>query len=178
LCCLPSQVCHCRCLPTHESLDRHLSDPDVPPPNPYPPFTTKPTNSSLQVLQRELYANARAIHSARSGGAYGHLAIIMLTADYIIRAGVAFDPPVHPGNAPVHGANATSAQITETISQYAADLAEYNLYHTVNEELIKQVLATTLFNHFWRCLTDIVSNSERLPSKRYCIHRGRFEAPC
>jgi hypothetical protein len=65
----------------------------------------------------------------------------MPTADYIARAAVAFDPPVHPGNAPVHGANATSAQITETNRQYAADLAEYTLYRTVNEELKKQVLA-------------------------------------
>jgi hypothetical protein len=39
----------------------------------------------------------------------------------------------------VHPANATSAQITETNHQYAA---EYTLYHTVNEELKKQVLAT------------------------------------
>jgi hypothetical protein len=105
------------------------------------PLTAKPNNSSLQVLQRELYANARAVYSARGGGAYGHLAIIMPPADYLARTGVAFVPPTHPGNAPVHGANATSAQITETNRQFAADLAEYNLYRTVNEELKKQILA-------------------------------------
>lgn len=105
------------------------------------PITSKPTNSSLQVLQRELYANARAIYSIRGGGAHGHLAIIMPDADYLARIGVAFLVPIHPGPAPIHPANSTAAQITETNRQYASDLAEHSLYRTVNEELKKQILA-------------------------------------
>ena len=104
-------------------------------------MTTKPTNATIQVLQRELYANARAIDSTRGGGAHGHLAIIMPADKYLLLAGVAFNAPVHPGNAPQHGAGATTAQITETNRQYAANLTEYMLYRTVNEELKKQILA-------------------------------------
>jgi hypothetical protein len=104
------------------------------------PITTKPTNSTLQVLQREIYANARAIHSTRGGGAHGHLAIIMPAANYLARVGQAFVTPVHPRPAPVHAVNATNAQITETNRQYAADLAEHSLFQTVNEELKKQIL--------------------------------------
>jgi hypothetical protein len=106
------------------------------------PLTTKPNNSSLQVLQRGLYANACAVHSTHGGGAYSHLAIIMPAADYLARAGVIFDLPIHPGNAPVHPVQSTQAQITKMNHQYAANLVEYTLYRTVNEELKKQVLTT------------------------------------
>jgi hypothetical protein len=67
---------------------------------------------------------------------------IMLDADYQAHVGTIFDPPIHPGNAPVHPVNSTQAQITKmNCCQYAADLAEYNLYCTINEELKKRILA-------------------------------------
>lgn len=105
------------------------------------PIPTKPTHTTLQLLQRELYANARAIYSTRGGGAHGHLAVIMPPADYLARVGQAFDIPIHPGIAPVHAPNATSAQITETNRQYGAALADHALYQTTGAELKKQIIA-------------------------------------
>jgi hypothetical protein len=110
---------------------------------PYPvltPITGHPTNTTLQRLQKPLYANARAIHSTRGGGANGHLALIMSDATYLARTAVPFAPPVHPGVAPVHAAAATGPAITETNRQYAYDLSEHTRYLSVREELKRQIL--------------------------------------
>jgi hypothetical protein len=64
----------------------------------------------------------------------------MPPADYLTRVGQAFDVPIHPGIAPLHPGNPTSAQITETNRQYAAALAEHALYQTTGEELKKQII--------------------------------------
>lgn len=101
----------------------------------------KPTNTSLQLLQRQLYTNARSIASPRGGGLNGHLALLMEDAAYLARAGVAFNVPVHPGPAPVHAADATAAQIAETIRLYNQALAELNLFHNVSTRLKAQILA-------------------------------------
>ena len=56
-------------------------------------------NTTLQLLQRQLYTNAPcSVPSA--GGLHGHLALLLSEADYIARIGVAFDIPVHPGPPP------------------------------------------------------------------------------
>lgn len=105
------------------------------------PIRGKPTNSTLMTLRRQLYANARAVHSTRGGGANGHLGIIMPAAAYLARAQVAFNPPAHPGDAPAHAAGATNAQITETNRQYNQDINDHRTVITLKEELKKQILA-------------------------------------
>jgi hypothetical protein len=110
---------------------------------PHPILTAidkSPNNPSIQRLRKELYTNARAIHSTRGGGANGHLAIVMEPADYVIRTSVVFTVPTHPGDAPVHIAGATQHQITETNRQFKHDLNEFYLYISVREELKKQLL--------------------------------------
>ena len=99
-----------------------------------------PTNPSIQRLQKELYTNARAIHSTRGGGANGHLALVMEPAAYLLRSQVDFIPPTHPGTAPVHLATATQHQITETNHQFSHNLTDFYLYTSVREELKKQLL--------------------------------------
>jgi hypothetical protein len=72
------------------------------------PIVGTPNNASIQILQKQLHANApRAIHSARGGGLNGHLTLVMPAPDYLVRTGLAFDVPVHPGNSPVHVPAAT-----------------------------------------------------------------------
>lgn len=113
-------------------------------PFPHPELTRidgKPTNSGLQSIQRELFTNARSVVSARGGGVNGHLAILMSPVAYLARAGIAFEPPHHPGPAPVHANGATAGQIAETNRQYASILQEHALYHQVSVELKKQLLA-------------------------------------
>ena len=60
----------------------------------------KPTNTTLQLLQRQIYTNARSVPSTRGGGLLGHLAVVMNDAEYLARAGVAFIIPLHPGPPP------------------------------------------------------------------------------
>ena len=105
------------------------------------PVLGKPTNSSIQLLQRQLYTNARSITSPRGGGNNGHLALLMSDFDYFARAGIAFTIPVHPDVAPVHSVGATSAQIAETIRLYNQELAAHTLYHQVSTALKSQILA-------------------------------------
>jgi hypothetical protein len=125
-------------------------------PFPHPvltPISGEPTNTSLQLLQQELFANARAIFSTRGGGANGHLALVMPAPDYLTRAAHVFTMPIHPGDAPVHLPAATSAQITETNRQYAADLYEHTRVLTIAEELKKQLLQA-VHARYLRALAD------------------------
>jgi hypothetical protein len=111
------------------------------------PIVGKPTNPSLQLLQKELYANARAVHSTRGGGANGHLALIMPDADYLVRTTVAFVPPVHPGVAPVHPPNPTGNQITEINRQFQRDIDDHQLFLTVREALKQQILLAVEYRY-------------------------------
>ena len=112
-----------------------------------------PTFATLQVLKQELCANAMAIPSSRGGGAKGHLALVMTDAEYLTAAGVAFNAPVHPGDAPVHAAGATSAQITETNRQYKAQLKEFETYTAV-ETALKAQLVEAVPDTFINALSD------------------------
>jgi hypothetical protein len=107
------------------------------------PIVGKPTNKSLQLTQKELFTNARAVNSTRGGGANGHLAIIMPAAAYLARTGVPFVPQVHPGVAPVHPPLSTGNQITEINRQFAANIRDHTLYSAVQQGLKAQILAAT-----------------------------------
>jgi hypothetical protein len=106
------------------------------------PISGKPTAAAIRQLKKELYANARSIHSDRGGGLNGHLGIVMPTAAYVIRAGAAFNEPHHPGIQPVHAVAATAAIITSTNRAYDHALAEFKTYSTVKETLKQQVLSS------------------------------------
>jgi hypothetical protein len=112
---------------------------------PHDPLTVisgRPTNSSLQVLKRQMYANAGAINSTRGGAAHGHLALLLPDAEYLVLSnGIPFIPPVHPGPVPVIPANATATQRTEILRLYAQDIADLAVYTRVSTALKKQLLA-------------------------------------
>ena len=75
------------------------------------PITGKPTNTTLQLLQRQLFTNARSVPSARGGGLHGHLAILLSDANYIACVGVAFLVPAHPGPPPVAVGTAAAVSV-------------------------------------------------------------------
>lgn len=67
------------------------------------PINGKPTDTTLQQLQLQLFTNACSVASCTStcgSGLYGHLAMFLNDADYVARAGIAFMVPVHPGLTP------------------------------------------------------------------------------
>ena len=102
------------------------------------PIDGKPTNTTLQLLQRQLFTNARSVTSTRGGGLHGHLAMVMHDADYLARAGVAFDVPVHPGPPPPPiGA---SAAIAVALRVYTDAIDDVTLYTRLSAELIAQIL--------------------------------------
>jgi hypothetical protein len=118
---------------------------DMPTTMPHPaltPIEGKPTSATLRTLQRQAYANAMAVHSNTGGGAHGHLGLLMTDAAYIaISGGIPFVAPVHPGIAPVHAANATQFQITETNRQYEANVKIFNVFMQCCLKLKQQILA-------------------------------------
>ena len=104
------------------------------------PITGKPTNTTLQLLQRQLFTNARAVDSPRGGGNHGHLAMLLSEADYVTRAGEPFIVPVHPGPAPIAPPNATAAQLAEAIRAYNQAIADVTLYNRLRAALTAQIL--------------------------------------
>jgi hypothetical protein len=100
----------------------------------------KPTSATIKLLIREVFANARAIHSTRGGGANGYLATCMPADAYLLRAGQDFAVRTHPGPQPTHSSTATSTQITVTNRQYDQDLVDFETYLAVTETIRKQTL--------------------------------------
>lgn len=104
------------------------------------PVIGEPTNSSVKLLKKEIYTNAREIPSTRGGGAHGHLGLVMPAAEYLVLAAEAFTLPAHPGATPVHAAGATGSQITEGNRAYTALISELAVATTVATCLKNQLL--------------------------------------
>ena len=117
------------------------------------PLIGKPTSATIKLLTREVYANARSVHSTLGGGANGHLAICMPDATYLARAGQAFVIPVHPGPQPVHAQGATGPQITAVNRQYDQDLKAFETHLAVAESIRKQILES-IASTFYDVLAD------------------------
>lgn len=117
------------------------------------PINGEPTSSSLSLLQKELYANARQIYSTRGGGNHGHLRIMLTDVAYITRTNAIFIIPVHPGVAPIHAAGATAPQIAENIRLFNQSIGEQLLYQRVTAAL-KQQLILAVENRYMQVLED------------------------
>jgi hypothetical protein len=115
------------------------------------PITGKPTNTTLQLLQRHLFTNARSVPSARGGGLHGHLAILLSDANYIARVGIAFLIPIHPGPPPV--AVGTAAAISIALRAYTEALNDVALYNNLRAALTAQIL-TAVNPSFLSALED------------------------
>ena len=117
------------------------------------PIDGKPTNTTLQLLQQQLFTNARSVESPRGGGMHGHMALLLSDADYLARTGVSFDIPTHPGPAPPNPVGATAAQLAEGIRAYNQALADVSLYNRLRSALTAQIL-TAVNASFLRALAD------------------------
>ncbi len=116
-------------------------------PYPYPvltPFleTSPPTFHSLRQLHLELNSNAQSVPSARGGGMFGHLALVVPATEYLaLNGAIAYTTPMHPGIAPVHLPGATGPQITETNRAYLAAISDHRLHFDTEAALKAQLLA-------------------------------------
>ncbi len=115
------------------------------------PIHGKPTNTTLQLLQRQLFTNARSVPSARGGGLHGHLAILLTDAEYIARVGVEFIIPLHPGPPPI--AAGSAAAVSVALRAYTDALADVTLYNSLRAALTSQIL-TAVNASFLSALKD------------------------
>ena len=106
------------------------------------PIKGKPSASSLQILQQELYQNARAIPTTLGGGSLGHLGLVMTPAEYLLRpTAVVFVHPVAPGVLPAQGPGATAAQLFEVRRLWDHNAVVFATYQSVRNSLTNQILA-------------------------------------
>jgi hypothetical protein len=119
------------------------------------PVSGRPTNSSLQILQQQLYENARSIPSDRGDGINGHLSLIQPEAEYLARTNnVAFIVPHNPGVLAAPPPGATQAQLFEIKRVHEADSTAFTTYHAVRNSLVKQIV-TALDPTFIAALKDV-----------------------
>ncbi len=100
----------------------------------------QPSTATIKQLKKELYANARSVHSDLGGGVNGLLGAVMPAALYFMRAGTAFVEPVHPGIQAGHGPNPTAAVITESNRVYDTAKTDYATFSLCIESLRQQIL--------------------------------------
>jgi hypothetical protein len=103
-------------------------------------ITGKPTYASVCKLQKELYANSKAIPSMLGGGQNGHLALIMTKAEYLLISAVTYNEPIHPGAQPAHQGNATSTQMTKANRLYDGRITQVSLHVSAVNALRQQIL--------------------------------------
>lgn len=106
-------------------------------------LTCPPTFQSLQLVQKELNANATSVYSNRGGGLHGHLTLTIPAPAYLALAGVAFLVPAVPGPTPDMPAGATQFQIAEAIRQHTENNKAFQRYHDVDKALRKLLIAAT-----------------------------------
>ena len=100
----------------------------------------EPSFETLEQFQKELRANAKAIHSTLGGGAQGHLGLLMTPAAYAHVSPTAFVPPTHPGHITV--APGTSAHIAAALRDtHTAELGRFNTVQAVLSVLKAQFKA-------------------------------------
>jgi len=72
------------------------------------PIIRMPTNTTLKLLTKEIYANAHAVPSTCRGSSHGHLSLVMPVAEYLIISGTTFQLLAHPGPVPIHASSANT----------------------------------------------------------------------
>jgi hypothetical protein len=105
------------------------------------PLMGEPTHASLQLLQRELNANALQIHSRCRGGLHGHLAQLISAKEYTLISETAFIPADDPGVQEPHALGATSAQIFAANTFHNNTCDDFTTYCKTQVTLKSQLLA-------------------------------------
>jgi hypothetical protein len=118
-------------------------------------LTGKPSFASVQVLKRELIANAMSVHSSRGNGTMGHAVLVLGTPAYDLITGVghAWTDPPKPDTAPIIVAGATSAQITSAHRLWERECHEWKAF-TSTELALKRLLLVAVDETYISSLQD------------------------
>jgi len=84
--------------------------------------------------------HAQSLLLAVAGSSHGHLGLVMPAANYLQLTGVAFQLPLHPGDAPIILTGATQFVISEPVHIFKAKIAKLTLAATLHEVMKKQLL--------------------------------------
>ena len=119
------------------------------------PIIGRPTNSTLQVLQQQLYQNARAIPCDLGGGADGHLGLIMTPGTYLTRPNaIRFVVPVSPGLLAAPPNDVNMLVVAEHKRVYNNNIKVFQKYQSVRNALIQQIIAAVEHTYI-QALCDI-----------------------
>jgi hypothetical protein len=137
--------------------------------SPFASETTQPNHATLQVLQRELNANAMSVHSNDGGGLHGHLTLTVTAAKYLTVAGVAFPAPVAPPANAVIPVGATAAIIGDTVRQHQEDCRFFQRYHDTDKALVRAIIAATPITYI-EALSDVDFGFATVTTLQMMIH--------
>ena len=105
------------------------------------PIIGRPTNSTLQVLQQQLYQNARAIPCDLGGGVDGHLGLIMTPGTYLTRPNaIRFVVPDSPGLLAAPPNDVNMLVVAEHKRVYNNNIKVFQKYQSVRNALIQQIM--------------------------------------
>lgn len=115
----------------------------------------KPTFSSVQVLKKQLVANAVSVRSARGNGNLGHAVLVLGQAAYdnIAGAGNNWVDPPNPGPAPVIPPGSTQHQIIAIQAQWERDTKEWETFNAT-EAALKRLLIAAVDSTYIASLED------------------------
>jgi hypothetical protein len=101
----------------------------------------KPDHTSIALLEKEVFENARAIYSPLGTGTHGHLFLVVSDARYITLTGAATAPvpPTNPGVHPVLGG--TAHEIAQAERVHKNELAQFKTCTIVDAHIKKLILA-------------------------------------
>ena len=123
------------------------------------PIVGRPTNSTLQVLQQQLFQNARAIPCFLGGGVDGHLGLIMTPVTYLTRPNaIAFVVPESPGLLAAPPNDVNMLVVAEHKRVYNNNIKVFQKYQSVRNALIQQIIAAVEHTYI-KALCDIDSVS-------------------
>jgi hypothetical protein len=89
-----------------------------------------------------LNGNVASVHSNLGDGLHGHLALTILTNEYLtLTNNITFVTPVNPPPQPVHPAGTTGNQITESNRQHLKQKQEFKTYHAIDQALCNQIIS-------------------------------------
>ena len=115
----------------------------------------EPTFAALQLLTREVKANAMAVHSTLGGGAHGHLGLVLSNAQYANLSPTPFVRPVFP--APLVIPTGTTAVAANAIERnYKESLRLFREVMGV-ENALKQQLIKAVDSSFLEAIRDPVT---------------------
>ena len=126
------------------------------------PIVGEPTYDTLELLLKELKANAQSVHSNLGGGNHGHLGLVISPASYALLSPDVFARPVFPGVNPVIPPGTTQHAACNIRYQFNENLRVYHEVENVDKTL-KQQIVDAVESMYLDAVRDRTSNSIIMP---------------